>query len=71
MLGYMSLGFWLKWRVLPFPDPIEWFRHSWGNMAYSDLVGIYIRDGLGAHPIPYLQTRLEYPVVAGIFQYLA
>jgi hypothetical protein len=67
----IGAGFWLKWRLLLVPDPIEWFRFSWGTMAYSDIVGIYLRDRLWTHPIPYLQTRLEYPVVIGAVQYVA
>lgn len=70
LLGCMAAGFWLKWRLLLLPDPIGWFRASWGSMAYSDLVGIYVRDRLWTHPIPYVETRLEYPVVAGTLQYL-
>lgn len=63
-------GFWLKWRYLLVPDPHAWYLYSWGQMAYTDLVALYLQQGLDSHPIPYLQTRLEYPVVVGVAQYL-
>ncbi len=67
----MGAGFWLKWRYLLVPDPTGWYLFSSGQMAYTDLVSLYLQQGLSAHPIPYVQTRLEYPVVVGLAQYLA
>ncbi|MHB1162460.1 MAG: glycosyltransferase 87 family protein [Chloroflexota bacterium] len=67
----MGAGFWLKWRYLLSPDPHGWFLYSWGQMAYTDLVALYLQQDLATHPIPYLQTWLEYPVVVGFVQYLA
>ncbi len=69
--GAMGIGFWLKWRYLLQPDPVGWYLHSYGRLAYTDLVALYLQQNLDAHPLPYLQTRLEYPVVVGAVQYLA
>lgn len=66
----MLIGFWLKWRYLLQPDPIGWFLYSWGRMGYTDLVALYLQQGLDSHPVPYLQTHLEYPVLIGVAQYL-
>ena len=39
--------------------------------AYSDIAHLYFRDGLWAHPAPYLDYRFEYPVLTGAFVWLA
>ncbi len=67
----MAVGFWLKWSHLPPGDPEGWLRYSWGQMAYSDLVALYLQRGLVSHPIPYVQSPVEYPVIIGVVQYLA
>lgn len=67
----VGVGLWLKWRELLLPDPESWYVHSWRQLAYTDLVALYLQQGLASHPIPYLETRLEYPVVVGAAQYLA
>lgn len=67
----MAAGFWLKWRLLLYPDPDAWYLHSWGHLAYTDLVALYLQQNLVSHPIPYVQTKLEYPVLVGYSQYLA
>lgn len=67
----MGVGFWLKWRYLLQPDSNGWYLYSYGRLAYTDLVALYLRQQLDTHPLPYLQTWLEYPVVVGAAQYLA
>jgi len=42
-----------------------------GVGQYSDIVHLYRRDDLAAHPAPYFDYRLEYPVIIGAFQWLA
>lgn len=42
-----------------------------GVGEYSDIVHLYRRDDLAAHPAPYFDYRLEYPVLTGLFQWLA
>jgi hypothetical protein len=71
-LGFatMAAGFWLKWRVLLHPDPDGWYAYSSIHWAYTDLVALYLQQGLDTGRPPYLQTQLEYPVVIGALQYL-
>ena len=66
----MAVGLWLRWRDLLLPDPQSWYVHSWQRLAYTDLVALYLQQELASHPVPYLETRLEYPVVVGTAQYL-
>ena len=66
----MLAGFSLKWLYLLQPDPRSWYVYSCLHLAYTDLVALYLQQGLHSHPIPYLETRLEYPVVVGAMQYL-
>ncbi len=37
---------------------------------YSDLIWLYLRDGLGSHPLPYVDYPLEYPPLTGVLSYL-
>ena len=39
--------------------------------AYSDISHLYYRDHLALHPMPYIDFRFEYPVVTGIFVWIA
>jgi len=39
--------------------------------AYSDISHLYFRDRLWQHPAPYLDFRFEYPVLTGVFVWLA
>ena len=67
----LGVGFWLKWRILLQPNPVEWYRYSAGQFAYSDLPALYLQEGLAHHLVPYLQTPVQYPVIIGAAQYLA
>ena len=37
---------------------------------YSDLIWLYLRDGLDRHPLPYVDYPLEYPPLTGVLSYL-
>jgi hypothetical protein len=39
--------------------------------AYSDISHLYFRDHLWQHPTPYLDFRFEYPVLTGLFVWVA
>jgi hypothetical protein len=39
--------------------------------AYSDISHLYFRDHLWQHPMPYFDYRFEYPVLTGLFVWLA
>ena len=39
--------------------------------AYSDISHLFLRDHLGQHPMPYLDFRFEYPVLTGLFVWVA
>lgn len=47
--------------------------HAWAyrHLAYSDLLALYHTHHLAGHALPYLQVRIEYPVLTGIFMWLA
>lgn len=36
---------------------------------YSDIIWLYLRDNLSAHPIPYVDYKLEYPPLTGLLSY--
>ena len=39
--------------------------------GYSDISHLFFRDHLGQHPTPYLDFRFEYPVLTGLFVWMA
>lgn len=39
--------------------------------AYSDISHLFFRDHIGAHPMPYFDFRFEYPVLTGLFVWVA
>ena len=39
--------------------------------AYSDISHLFYRDHIGAHPMPYFDFRFEYPVLTGLFVWVA
>ena len=39
--------------------------------AYSDISHLYYRDHLWQHPMPYFDYRFEYPVLTGLFVWVA
>lgn len=42
---------------------------SFPAFRYSDLIWLYLRDGLADHRIPYLDYPLEYPPLTGLLSY--
>lgn len=44
---------------------------AFDRFVYTDVVSLFFRDGLSAHPIPYLDYQFEYPVGTGLFVYVA
>jgi len=39
--------------------------------AYSDISHLFLRDHLGQHPMPYFDFGFEYPVLTGLFVWVA
>ncbi len=52
-------------------DPNGYNVWAYKHLAYSDLYRLYAERGLWSHPIPYVQARIEYPVVTGLFMWAA
>lgn len=44
---------------------------AYRHMAYSDTISLYYSFHLANHALPYLDTRVEYPVLIGLFMWLA
>jgi hypothetical protein len=44
---------------------------AWGHLAYSDTISLYYAFHLANHALPYVHTRVEYPVLTGFFMWLA
>src|SRR5437879_3776886 len=47
--------------------PSPWGYRTWafGALAYSDIMALHEDRGARQHPIPYLQDKIEYPVLMG------
>ncbi|HET7035524.1 MAG TPA: hypothetical protein VFI42_07580 [Thermomicrobiaceae bacterium] len=45
-------------------------QQAYAHLRYSDIIWLYLRDHLATHPVPYLDYRLEYPVLLGFWMYL-
>lgn len=43
--------------------------YSFPAFRYSDLIWLYLRDGLADRPLPYLDYPLEYPPLTGLLSY--
>jgi len=46
-------------------------RWAFGHLAYSDLFQLYMTARLGSHAAPYVHLPIQYPVVSGVFMWLA
>lgn len=63
-------------RLIPPPTLLHHFSlsgyHAWAfsHLAYSDIISLYQRHQLTQHPLPYIQTPIEYPVLMGITMWL-
>ncbi len=77
----MAVTGWFTWayshlRPAPFVDsaahPLAAYGPwSYGHLAYSDVISLYYAFHLGNHALPYVHTRVEYPVLTGLFMWLA
>jgi Glycosyltransferase family 87 len=69
-LLWLALGFANVARGLGAVGPDYW-RWAFEHHSYSDLLTLYSPRYLGgAHPVPYLQDRIEYPPVLGLVLWL-
>jgi hypothetical protein len=48
--------------------PSPWGYRTWafGALAYSDIIALHEDRGARPHPFPYLQDKVEYPVLMGL-----
>jgi hypothetical protein len=69
-LLWLALGLANVARGLEAVGPDYW-RWAFAHHSYSDLLTLYSPRYLGgAHPIPYLQDRIEYPALLGLALWL-
>jgi hypothetical protein len=48
------------------PSPWGYRVWSFGALTYSDILALHEDRGAGRHSVPYLQDRIEYPVLLGL-----
>jgi len=74
LLGWMLLaGVWLARGAshLDVRDPSVYGRWAFSHLAYTDLFQLYMTAHLASHGAPYVHSSIQYPVVTGIFMWLA
>ena len=51
--------------------PSPWGYRTWafGALAYSDILALHEDRGAGAHALPYVRDRIEYPVLLGLWMW--
>ncbi len=80
-LALVSITIWMVWGYVRLMPPANILRHgqlltnrydvwSYQNLAYSDVVKLYQTRFLFLHLVPYIQNRIEYPVVTGLFMWV-
>lgn len=52
-------------------SPDHYRAWAFPAFRYSDIIWLYLRDGLAGRPIPYLQYPLEYPPLTGLLSWIA
>src|SRR5215468_1121177 len=52
------------------PSPWGYRLWSFGALAYSDIIALHEDRGAQRHPIPYVEDRIEYPVLLGLGMWL-
>lgn len=67
-LTFLALGYWL--HAPGVAQIADYQRESYKTLNYSDIIWLYLRDGLSAHPRPYIDYQLEYPALTGGLIYL-
>lgn len=75
LVGLIGIG-WAAWRVAPprFLLPaghlsLSYYPYSFLHSSYSDVVALYTSRHLYAHPLPYFQNVIEYPVLIGLYMW--
>lgn len=63
LIGYV-------WRAPSVYHPDDYHTYAFAALNYSDIVWLYLRDGLAQQPRPYLDYALEYPALLGGLTYL-
>src|SRR5439155_5572604 len=48
------------------PSPWGYRLWSFGALAYSDILALHEDRGAGRHPVPYVEDKIEYPVLLGV-----
>src|SRR3979409_1754965 len=66
---FLALGFARLAPGLRFESAREYRIWSFGAFAYSDVIALHDDRGGGRHRLPYLEDRIEYPVLLGIHMY--
>lgn len=80
-LPALAVTGWLVWAYLHLRpsavvtsvpgSSLAYHRWAYGHLAYSDTLALYYNFHLANHALPYVQTRVEYPVLTGLFMWLA
>lgn len=74
LTGWLGWAFWRlapRGHLLMAPRALpHYHRWAYRRLAYSDIVALYHTHHLYLHLIPYIQNRIEYPVVMGILMWL-
>jgi hypothetical protein len=52
------------------PSPWGYRLWSFAALSYSDILALHEDRGAGRHPIPYVEDKIEYPVLLGIGMWL-
>src|SRR5215813_11507796 len=52
------------------PSPWGYRLWSFGALAYSDILALHEDRGAKRHPLPYVEDRIEYPVLLGLGMWL-
>lgn len=63
----------LTWRhtVVIAPQLARYHHWAYAHLAYSDVLSLYGAHQLFSHALPYITTPIEYPVLLGVFMWLA
>lgn len=77
----LAMTGWLVWAYARLRPPIRimkafhpltgYDRWAYSHLAYSDIIAIYRTHHLSLHLLPYIHSRIEYPVVMGVMMWLS
>jgi hypothetical protein len=73
VIALLLVGLWVKWPNFEYDGPATpsaYDQFASYHFAFSDIAWLYFQDGLWAHPLPYFDYPLEYPVGLGLLTYL-